>query len=128
MPTALELTREEWDPYIRRATQRPRQTSPDPVEIERREALLERARTVAEQLKERFGARRVILFGSLAHGAWYLDDSDVDLAVDGLRAADFWEAWRLAEEIIAVRPVDLIDYGAASSSLRAAIERSGMEL
>jgi uncharacterized protein len=128
MPTALELTREEWDPYIRAAARRPRAMMPGPVEIEQREALLERASRVAAQLKQRFGVRRVILFGSLAHGAWYLDDSDIDLAVEGLQGADFWAAWRLAEDIIAVRPVDLIDYEAASDSLRAAIERSGIEL
>jgi len=35
-------------------------------------------------LKSRFGARRVVLFGSLAHAAWFAPHSDVDLAVEGL--------------------------------------------
>ena len=30
-------------------------------------------------------------------------DSDVDLVVEGLRAEDYWQAWRLVEDIIAKR-------------------------
>ncbi|MDL1957975.1 MAG: hypothetical protein LWX01_05510 [Deltaproteobacteria bacterium] len=66
---------------------------------------------------------RVCLFclGSLAHEAWFMPDSDVDLAVEGLVAEAFWQAWRLAEEIIGDRPVDLIEIEAVSESMRRAI-------
>ena len=43
-----------------------------------------RIRETAAVLKSRFGVRRVILFGSLAHDAWFMPDSDVDIAVEGL--------------------------------------------
>lgn len=128
MPTALELTREEWESYLRDGVRRAAPAAPDPGAVKQREALLERVRKAAAQLKARFGVRRVVLFGSLAHEAWFLDDSDVDLAVEGLRSADFWAAWRLAEEVIAVRRVDLVDYEAASDGLRAAIDRHGVEM
>ncbi len=76
----------------------------------------------------RFGVRRVVLLGSLAHGAWFAPDSDVDLAVEELHATDYWAAWRLAEEMIADRPVDLIEMERVGSALRRAIERYGIEL
>jgi predicted nucleotidyltransferase len=79
-------------------------------------------------LKSRFGVRRVVIFGSLAHAAWFIPDSDVDLAVEGLAPKDFWQAWRIVEEIISDRPVDLIELEAASESLRRAIKRHGIEL
>ena len=79
-------------------------------------------------LKTRFGARRVILFGSLAHAAWFTPDSDVDLVVEGLAGDAYWQAWRLVEEIIASRPVDLIELETAGESLQRAIRRQGVEL
>lgn len=128
MPTALELTREQWQPYIEAARQRPAPPELTPAEQQQREQLLVRVRQVATELKSRFRAKRVILFGSLAYADWFAPDSDVDLAVEGLRAKDYWQAWRLAEEIIEHRPVDLIEIETAKESLRQAILRYGMEL
>ncbi len=79
-------------------------------------------------LKSRFGVRRVVLFGSLAHAAWFNPTSDVDLAVEGLPTDAYWKAWRLAEEFITGRPVDLIEIESAGESLRRAIQRYGVEL
>jgi len=45
-----------------------------------------------------------------------------------LDGAAYWEAWRLAEQMIENRTVDLIDIGTASPSLKRAIERYGVEL
>lgn len=128
MATALELTREEWEPYIQGMARRTAPAGPSPHKQQERQALLRRVRQAAEQLKQQFGVSRVILFGSLAHTAWFVDDSDVDLAVDGLAPADYWKAWQLVEAVVEVRPVDLVDYQTASDSLRAAIDRSGIEL
>lgn len=90
--------------------------------------LLARVREVAKMLKSRFGVRRVVLFGSLAHASWFAYDSDVDLAVEGLETKDFWDAWRLAEEMLGDRPVDIIEIETATESLRRAIDRHGQEL
>jgi predicted nucleotidyltransferase len=128
MPTALELTREGWKTYLEAA--RHRQVSPRMTDIERRarEKLLDRVREAATVLKTRFGARRVVLFGSLAHSAWFVPDSDVDLAVEGLGDDDYWRAWRFVEEAIGDRPVDLIEIEMVGESMRQAIERHGIEL
>ena len=82
----------------------------------------------ARALKERFGPRRVVLFGSLAHQAWYTPSADVDLAVEGLEEGTFWEAWALVEAIIPDRKVDFVEIELASDSLRAAIEEHGRAL
>jgi len=128
MPTALELTREGWQSYLEAARRRP--TPPDltPAERRARERLLGRIREAAALLKTRFGARRVILFASLAHRAWFVPDSDVDLVVEGLAGDDYWQAWRLVEEVIMDWPVDLIEMETASKSLLRAVQRYGVDL
>jgi predicted nucleotidyltransferase len=128
MPTALELTREQWRPYIEAARQRPAPPALTLAEQQQREQLLARARQVAAELKSRFKAERVIVFGSLASAEWFTPNSDVDLAVEGLTADNYWSAWRLAEEMIKTRPVDLIEMETAKESLRRAILRYGIEL
>jgi predicted nucleotidyltransferase len=128
MPTALELTREGWRSYLEAARRRPAPPEVTPAEHRARERLLDRVREAAAVLKARYGARRVVLFGSLAHAAWFMPDSDVDLAVEGLAGDDYWRAWRLVEEIIGDRPVDLIEIEMVGESLKRAIQRYGIEL
>jgi predicted nucleotidyltransferase len=128
MPTALELTREGWKSYLKAARHRPAPSELTLAERRARERLLDRIREAAVVLKTRFGARRVVLFGSLAHAAWFMPDSDVDLAVEGLAGNDYWQAWQVVEEIISDRPVDLIDIETVGESLQRAIQRYGMEL
>lgn len=128
MSTALELGREGWKPYLEAVRRRPEPPELTPADQREREQLLARIREAADELKTRFGAQRVVLFGSLAHVAWYTSKSDVDLAVEGLSGKDYWEAWRLLEEMVSDRPVDLVDIETAGESLRQVIERKGIEL
>ncbi|MDQ4076605.1 MAG: nucleotidyltransferase domain-containing protein [Chloroflexota bacterium] len=128
MPTALELTPEERMRYVRAARRQPPPPELTADQRAEREALLARARAAARELKQRCGAKRVLLFGSLAHAAWFTPGSDVDLAVEGLADGTFWEAWRLAETVVADRRVDLVELESVGDSLRAAIARHGVEL
>ena len=101
MPTALELSREEWQPYIEAAKKRMASPNFSSAEQEQREQLLMRVRDAARQLKSEFNVQRVILFGSLADADWFVSDSDVDLAIEGLAPDNFWHAcgrchWRSA--------------------------------
>ncbi len=127
MATAMELTSEQLKRYKLGAQRRAARFRLTPVEEARREALLQRAREAAALLKTQFGARRVMLFGSLVHRAWFTPDSDVDLAVQGL-AGDYWQAWRSVEDIFKSQAVDLIELESASESLRRVIQEEGMEL
>ncbi len=130
MPTVLELTPAERAHYIEVARKRTAVThAPEDLPAQHeREMLLSRARQAAAELKARFGVLRVILFGSMAHEAWFTTDSDVDLAVVGLQKECYWDAWRVIEQFIPDRPVDLVELDAARPSLRQSIEDDGIEL
>ena len=128
MATALELRRDEWKRYIKPARERPERRELTADEKKEREETLRRIRRAAEVLKRRFRAQRVVLFGSFAHEAWFMPDSDVDIAVEGLGQSDYFRAWRTAEEVIGERPVDLIEMETATRALLEAINRHGVEL
>lgn len=128
MPTVLELTRKGWRHYIEAASRRPDRPELTPEEKRERKQLLARIQEVATVLKSRFAVRRAVLFGSLAHTSWYTPGSDVDLAVEGLDTKEYWQAWKLAEEIIGDHPVDFIEVETATESLKQAIKRYGVEL
>ncbi|MDZ7697277.1 MAG: nucleotidyltransferase domain-containing protein [Deltaproteobacteria bacterium] len=125
--TALQSTHEELKQYIRVASQRALPV-PSLDAKEKSNRLLERAKKVAAILKSQFGVRRVILFGSLAAEPWNGVGSDIDLAIEGLEKASYWEAWRVTEEEMIDYPVDLVEIESASESLQRAIERYGIEL
>jgi predicted nucleotidyltransferase len=127
MPTALELGSEGWKPFLE-ASRRRNPARVTPGEETLRANLLACAREAAKALKAEFGARRVVLFGSLAHQAWFDATSDVDLAVEGLTPGEYWGAWRRAEEFFSDRKVDVVEYEAVSGSLRKAIDGEGVEL
>ena len=128
MATALELGRKGWAPYLRAARMREFAKDEAPDAEQHEERLRGRVNKAAGALKGEFGARRVFLFGSLAHSGWFADDSDVDLVVEGLSPDLYWKAWRKVEEMIEERPVDLIPYEDASESMKRAIRRIGIEL
>ncbi len=128
MPTALELSREQWQPYIEAARHRVDRPQMTRTERTERERLLNRVRQLALELKTRYKVKRVILFGSLANTDWFTPGSDVDLAVEGLSSDHYWPAWRLAEEIVRSRLVDFIELETAKPSLQQALLRDGMEL
>ena len=90
------MTGEEWAPYIIAWRERRRRAA---AELQRRtDAGRKAARECARVLVERYGARRVWLFGSLARRCSAHAGSDIDLAVEGLPPekyfrvlADIWE-------------------------------------
>jgi predicted nucleotidyltransferase len=98
------------------------------LELKEHEQLLACIKKVADEIKSRYRVRRIVLFGSLAHQGWFSSDSDVDLAVEGLRGDDYWHAWRIAEETIKDKSVDLIEIESCGRSLQKAIENYGVEL
>ena len=128
MPTALELTREGWKRYLEAPRRQPAPPKPAAAERRTRERLLALVRRAADLLKDRFDVRRVVLFGLLADDVWFRTDSDVDLGVEGLSAENYWDAWRLVEDVIRERPVDLVEIERAGEALRQVIERYGIEL
>jgi predicted nucleotidyltransferase len=74
-------------------------------------------------LREQFGAKRVILFGSAAGDAPWHSQSDLDLAVEGLSSPDYWPALTACYELLPPgMKLDLILMEAAWPELRARLE------
>jgi len=128
MPIASELTREEREHYIKALRNRSKLFEPTPKELIEREKLLELVRKATDILKTNFSVKRVILIGSLAHGAWFTQDSDIDLVVEGLPDGSYMKAWRFLGELIPGRSVDLIAIESAGEPIKRAIRRYGIEL
>jgi predicted nucleotidyltransferase len=87
-----------------------------------REELAREARARLEpmcaRLVQRYGVRRIWLFGSLAEGA-FREGSDIDLAVEGLPGGSaLFRAGVELEEIACPFPVDLVPLEEARPSLR----------
>ena len=71
----------------------------DTTSIQQQEAR-ELATRCATVLRQRFGARRVIPFGSVVeHGTWH-PGSDLDLAVEGIAPEQFFRAWSVLRELL----------------------------
>ncbi|MCL5966808.1 MAG: nucleotidyltransferase domain-containing protein [Deltaproteobacteria bacterium] len=75
------------------------------------------AERIARTLVSRFGAERVLLFGSLAR-AEFTPWSDIDLAAEGIPAKDFYRAVAYAAGASAIWKVDLVDMKDCPDSLR----------
>ena len=78
---------------------------------EREEQLMkiakERAKECAEFLAENFNVREVYLFGSLAEGFFH-EDSDIDLAVEGLEPHLYFKALTKLHDVSEGFKVDLV--------------------
>ena len=86
------------------------------------------ARTAAQMLREKFGAKRVVLFGSLASRACFTPWSDIDLAVWGIPGDQFYRAVAAVTGMAATHEVDLVDPESCRSGLRQTIELLGIDL
>ena len=93
---------------------------------ERAREVRDRLEVAAATVRRRFGATRVVLFGSLARNALH-ERSDVDIAVEGIERSD--EA--MVADLLgraAELPIDLVRIEDAPMSLKARIERDGVDL
>ena len=120
--TALDLTAEE------RWTDRPGRELDQKQVVERWGQAWEVARAAARLLREKFWAGRIVVFGSLAHRAWFTPWSDVDLAAWGIPADQFYQAVAAVTAITSDLEVDLVDPEGCRPKLRQAIEREGIDL
>jgi predicted nucleotidyltransferase len=108
--------REAWD----------RRRKKEVEELDRKRGILiKKVRLCAQKIKD-LGAKRVILFGSLATGN-FRKDSDIDLAVEGLSVNGYFKALGILEEILEDVNFDLIDTKETIPTVMKRIEREGIE-
>jgi uncharacterized protein len=94
---------------------------------ERQKQGLKIARQCAKILKERFGAEKVILFGSLLDHQQMNWRSDIDLAVWGLPEKEYFKAVGILLDIAEDFSIDLMEVQHAKSYIFPAISQ-GIEL
>ncbi len=123
---AVELTPAEQQVYIEAA--RRRAQAEKEALARRHERAWALAREVANLLKRKYGASRVVAFGSLVDRGRFTRWSDVDIAAWGLSVDVFYPAVAEVAEIDPEIPVDLIDMNDCPQSLRDSIEREGVDL
>lgn len=109
--------REAWDRRLRKEE--------EAIE-KKRKLLIKKIRVCAEKIKN-LGAKRVILFGSLAESR-LRKDSDVDIAFEGLSVDAYFKALGILEEILGDVSFDLVDMQEALPSVVRKIEKEGIEL
>ncbi|MBI4790713.1 MAG: nucleotidyltransferase domain-containing protein [Chloroflexi bacterium] len=93
----------------------------------RRERAWASAHRAADVLR-RFGATRVIAFGSFTRAGVFDARSDIDLAEEGIPIAKFWRASADAAAVVGDFELDVVDLQECQSALRAVILREGVFL
>lgn len=126
--TALEMTREQWRTYHTGVAVRRRELLLEPQTRARWEQAQRLAQEAARRLREEFGARRVVLFGSAVRRSSFTPWSDVDLAAWGLPPERFYAAVASVTSLSTEIAVDVVDPDRCPVTLQTIIEREGVEL
>jgi len=86
------------------------------------------AHKAADMLKKQFGADRVAVFGSLVHKELFHQNSDIDLAVWGIKEKEYFRAVSGLMDLDSEISADLVMTEDAKPSLYARIKSEGIEI
>lgn len=103
-------------------------TSDEPYLSKRYEDAWDVAKKAARLLKESYGAKKVVVFGSLTSRYSFNRWSDIDLAAWGIPDAKFYAAVGAVTGLTTEFKIDLVDAEECRMSLRKAIENKGIEI
>jgi uncharacterized protein len=121
-----EITPEKMEIYRRNA--RLREAAAKRANLARRARALRLAEMAARLLREKYGVRSVLLFGSVARGDVFDHRSDVDLAVSGLSEQDYYRALSNLMDLDPEIDVDLVMLETARPQLLRWIQAEGKPL
>ena len=85
------------------------------------------AKGIATELMRHYGAKKIMLFGSLVRGHLHAR-SDIDLAVWGIPATKFYRAVAFATGFSKMWKVDLVDGDECGEALSEIIQKEGVRL
>ena len=119
--TALELSPEEWKQFSLP------QRSITPEIKARWEQAWELIPKLTRLLKEEYGAEKVQVFGSAIKLEYFSMTSDIDLAVWGMPANQYFLAATAADEFDEVFSVDVVEVKFCRPSLLEVIEAEGID-
>lgn len=126
MPTALEMTSEQRRRY--KPVQASVVSGTSAAVKERRARAMRVAKSAAALLRDRFGATKVMVFGSLVSKREFTPWSDIDLAAWGIPAERYFAAVAAVTGVSAEFKVDLVDPETCRSSVVDSIQTYGMDL
>ena len=126
--TARDLSREEWRAYHPDKRYRILQDAPHFNREKRMENAMTLARAAAKLLKQKYGAQKVVLIGSLLNESRFTSWSDIDLAAWGISSDQFYLAVAAATGMSTSFKIDLIDPETCRPALLEAIEKEGQEI
>lgn len=115
----------EFEPYIRAWRERWTEQRQADAEAARSARVL--AERLARRLRAEFGARRVVLLGSLARGEFRIG-SDIDLAAEGIPSGDLFRAGACLEAAAGGLHVDLVPIESADPVYLAEVAKDGIVL
>jgi predicted nucleotidyltransferase len=124
--TASELTPAEVERY--RESLKSRQIRIDEQTRIRLEDAQRVAARAAAILKEKFGAVRVVAFGSLTSSDLFHQHSDIDLAAWGIKDRDYFRAVGVLQAVDPRFSIDLISFEDAPPALQQTILQNGVDL
>lgn len=127
MSTALEMKPEEWRKFKpgRKIAIRAAQSK---YLEERRAKALELAKKASFLLRQRYGAKRVVVFGSLARAKAFSARSDIDLAAWGIAPDIFFSAVAAVTGLSPDFKIDLVEPNTCRESMRTSIQKHGIEI
>lgn len=126
--TALDLPPEELKKYRPLDAIRKRRAKFSAEIASRRRRAMAVARKAGKLLKTKFGAKEVILFGSLARRGSFSLYSDVDLAVRGIAPEKFYAAVSAMMDFSSEFKIDLVEPEDCSPTMFKNIEKDGKSL
>lgn len=127
MPTALEMKPEDWRKY-----KPARNTGAHHSQIgaigRRRADAFDVAKQAAIVLRKQFGAKRIVIFGSLASKEDFTSWSDIDLAAWGIAPDDFFLAVAAVTGLSSDFKIDLVEPTACRDAIKDTIQSNGIEI
>ncbi len=127
MATALEMKPEQWRKF-RPGRKFVAHASQSKKLEERRRKALELAKRASLLLRQSYGAKRVVLFGSLAKANAFRARSDIDLAVWGIAPDIFYSAVAAVTGLSPDFKIDLVEPDTCREAMRTYIQEHGIEI
>ena len=127
MSTAFEMTSEELSKF--KPTKKIAASGGQSRLLEKRRVkALELAQKASFLLRQRYGAKRVVVFGSLARAKSFSVWSDIDLAVWGIAPNKFFSAVAAVTGLSPDFKIDLVEPDTCREAIKSSILKHGVEI
>ena len=127
MATALEMGPEEWRKFKPEKRIATRVADSNRLE-DRRAKAVGVAKKASLLLRQRYGAKRVVVFGSLTATNTFSVWSDIDLAAWGIAPERFFSAVAAVTGLSPDFKIDLVEPDTCRAAMRDSIQKHGIEI